>query len=320
MPPVHGQRGPLAIVGSCKLKPGLHSLGSSLGINLRRFWDNIKVYSFRMAQVESPIGNVEGVASPVACFSCPEVPPESPVIRAVGRAVGPGLGGPQPEIPVQVSRDRREVFRERRHSPASSLKGIDFSDLSDHTALYGFYRTTHSVVGVALVSELGSHLHLVGDPGQFPAFPCRMCQRLLAVDMLAHQHGLPGGMKVRVVWSAHHHRIDGLVHFIKHPAEVTVLPRFWKARPVLAGPLLVHVTHCHNILSRNLSEVASSLASDSDTGNVELVVRRGGTDPGRCSCPVSRSDGGGSSKEVTAIRSKHEDFYPVPHPGVNPPK
>ena len=273
-----------------------------------------------MAQAEGPVGNIEGVAAPVSCFTSAEVPPESPVVWAVGWAIGPCLCRPQPEIPDQLLGDRWKIGWDRRHPPASSLKRIDLRYLPDHAALDRLNRAAHPGIGVALVSKLGSYLHPAGDPCQFPAFPGGVRQGLLAVDMFSHQHGLPCRVKVRMIGSTNYHGVDGLLHLIEHPAEITVLPGLRKARPVLTGPLLVHVTDGHDILSSYPSEISSSLPSYPDAGYVKLIVWRGGTNPGRGPDPVARPKGGGGRKEMTPIRLMHVEFYPLLCNRVNPPK
>ena len=76
-----------------------------------------------------------------------------------------------------------------------------------------------------------------------------------------------------VIRSADHHRIDLLVHFRKHPAEILIplgpgilLQHLGRAR-------LVNITDRHDVLSGNPPGIAHSLAPHPDAGHIQFFVR-----------------------------------------------
>ena len=100
----------------------------------------------------------------------------------------------EPEIPVEVRRDRLRVLGHRHDSrrlrPDRPIRpDVDFAHRADGAGLDDFDRFAQAVLGRALVAHLRGDFHLGGHMAHFAGFGNRMRQRLLTIDGLALVHG-----------------------------------------------------------------------------------------------------------------------------------
>ena len=136
-----------------------------------------------------------------------------------------------------------------------------------------------------------------------------MGQRLLAIAVLTHQHRLPGRMEVRMVRRADDHRVDRLVHFVEHLAEVVILLSLFKALKVGAGPFLIHITNGHDILARHPIDIRPALTADPNTSNIQLFIRRLGLGLRASAKPETGPQGGRRFKHLATVQITHEWIF-----------
>jgi hypothetical protein len=121
--------------------------------------------------------------------------------------------------------------------------------------------------------------------------------------MFAALHGRDGGHGVRVVGGGDHHGIDLFVHLVQHPPEISERPGLGMFLEDVARPLLVHITQTDEVHTGagNVVEVTSSLAADTDAGDIQLAVGGvGERESGIGQEEQSRAGEGRSSKEAAA--------------------
>ena len=155
--------------------------------------------------------------------------------------------------------------------------------------------------------ELRGEAFLAGSLREPPHLLHLVGEWLLEINMLAAFHRPPSGMEVRVVGGADHDRIDLLLESVEHRAEVGELGRPGMLLVGLAGPHVVNVAECHDILATDPFEIRHALAAKADDGDVEFVGRAVGRRVTVAVCGKesgadgrSRRDGGGADGERTA--------------------
>src|ERR1039458_1907179 len=145
---------------------------------------------------------------------------------------------------------------------------------ADGAGPYILAEATRKLRGLALLPHLPGPFRLAGGLCQVPRFPHRMGKRLLAIDMLAALDGLHRRKGVVVIRSSDDDSVD-LLHLVEHLAVVGELLSLGILLEYVAGMVPVHIAQGDNILALQLAEIMGALSSDSDTGQVELLVRRG---------------------------------------------
>ena len=140
---------------------------------------------------------------------------------------------------------------------------------------------------MSLVAELGGDIHLLGDLRQLASFPHGMGKRFFAIDMLAHQHRLAGGMKVGVVRRADDDGINLLVQLIQHHAEILEFPSLVELFKTLARFGFIDVTHGDNVFAVDATDVCRPASADSNASDVQFFIRRGGTRGRRRTEPIA---------------------------------
>jgi hypothetical protein len=62
------------------------------------------------------------------------------------------------------------------------------------------------------------------------------------------------------------------MHRVEQLAIVAKLPGLWEVLECFAGPLLVHVARCNDVLTADLLQVLVPLAAAADDGEVQTLV------------------------------------------------
>ena len=130
--------------------------------------------------------------------------------------------------------------------------------------------------GVDQVAHLGDALVLLGRAHHGPAFLDAVCQRLLAVDVLAGLAGQDGGDPVPVVGRGDHDRVD--VFAVEHAAKIAVGLGRSAGRRLRAGEVgLVDVADGRDLDLWKLLECVEQTgahAADADKAQHDLLAGR----------------------------------------------
>ncbi len=188
----------------------------------------------------------------------------------------------QPEVPVQVLRNRLTAFRcghpLRPPGPlgraGTVAPDMNFLDGADRAVVDVFPIEPQAVAGVALVAHLRDDAGLFGNLGHAPRLENRMGHGLFAINVLAHLHGHDRRRRVDVVGGADDHRINVLVLLLEHLAKVPVDLGLRMLLDGRSGPVQVHVAQGHDILTRDALDITAAATANANAGDVEPVVGR----------------------------------------------
>jgi hypothetical protein len=160
--------------------------------------------------------------------------------------------------------------------------------------------------GVALDAHLRHDTRLLRDFGQPARFKHFMRQRFLAEHVLPRLHAGRGYRRMRVVRRGDENGIDVTLRS-EHLAIVFVAFRFWKSIERLGRVYVIDVAQGHDVLAREAAQVRAAHSADSDSGDVQLFVRR--LRPRRIQCSGRRDPGKRYTRQkVTTIDSASPDF------------
>ncbi len=93
---------------------------------------------------------------------------------------------------------------------------MNLFDVADGTGTDNFHGFAKSVFGRPLVAHLSDDASFFGDLLHGASFPNRPCQRLLAVDMLAHTHRFNGRCRMVMVRRADGHDVNFVTQAVQH--------------------------------------------------------------------------------------------------------
>ena len=163
---------------------------------------------------------------------------------------------------------------------------VKFERLADESGLDHLNRTPQAVAGAALVPHLGGDVFLGGHAAKLTGFEDGLRERLLAVDVLAQVHRRHGCGAVQVVRSGNRDRIDGLVHFREHLAEIDEFPGLGKLFRLFVEHAGIDIANGHDVAPAlcGFVHIAVTLSAHADAGYVDSAVE------------VLPADDGGESK------------------------
>ena len=109
---------------------------------------------------------------------------------------------------------------------------------------------------------------------QHSRFIHRPGKGLFAIDVFAALHCRQGGDGVSVVGGGDYHGLYLLVHLVQHPPKISEGLGLWMLLEDVARAFLVHVTQSDEVHTGagNVVEVASALAADTDTSDIQLAI------------------------------------------------
>src|SRR6266446_6901879 len=201
---------------------------------------------------------------------------------------------PQPQVPVQVIRNRDGLFGPIAVTPNPRRPDVNFADRPNGTGLDAFDHAPAVPVSVRLGTHLSSDLCLVSFASQEASFPNGMGKRLFAIDMLFQFECGQNGKSVSMVWGAHHHGVDVLAVVVQF-AEIEILSRFRVTLSCSVEISFVNVAQSHDVFAADFFQIVCAASANADDGQVELFV--GGPLPGgtlRRSVPAQRQRRGGN--------------------------
>ena len=105
-----------------------------------------------------------------------------------------------------------------------------------------------------------------------------MRQWLLHVYVLAERHGRTGRHGMDIVRCGHGTGVDIVLLLVQHLPIILVVTCLGESGPRRLGSTVIHVHQGHDIslgTLGKLQQVALTLATGTDTGDVQLVARRG---------------------------------------------
>ena len=159
-----------------------------------------------------------------------------------------------------------------------------FADGSDQSGLNDLDRLAQAVFGRALIAHLRGHLVLGGDLFHHAGFIDVVRQRLLTIDVLAHLHRHDAGRRMRVIRSAHGHRVDVLIHLLQHFAKIVVFLGVREFASLRLQMMVVDIAQGDDVaVIAGLVGVTVPFASHSDAGDVDFFVGRFAV--GQCKSP-----------------------------------
>ena len=187
------------------------------------------------------------MAAEIAHRAVAEIPPAIPPRpREIRRVIRPLRRGAEPEVPVQVRRDRHlllepvddlnavveavrlvELLGRRGvlQTPGAIRPDVDLVHRADHAGIENFLDRPPRRRGVALVAHLRGKLRIfrrrLADQARFPDV---VGERLLAIDVLAVRQRQIRGERVRVLRRGHHDRVE-VIRPVEHAAQVGELLR-----------------------------------------------------------------------------------------------
>ena len=143
-----------------------------------------------------------------------------------------------------------------------------------HTGLDDFHRAAQAGLCAALVAHLGGEFVFAGEIAHDAGFPDGLGERLLAVDVLAHAHCHDARHAMDVVRSRDRHRVDLLVHFLEHDAEILEFRRGGKVRGHLVERAVIHIAQGNDIqpAGRVFLPVTAALAAHADAAEADPAV------------------------------------------------
>jgi hypothetical protein len=129
---------------------------------------------------------------------------------------------------------------------------------------------------MTLVAELGHYFMFLGGPHQRSDFVDRVGKGFLTVKMfpmLDRGHASNG---VEMIRRGNYHRIDALVQFVKHFAEIPIALRVGEFVESAGGMTFIDIAQGNNVVAfGDRLQVAGALAANANAGNVDFVVGRG---------------------------------------------
>ena len=135
-----------------------------------------------------------------------------------------------------------------------------------------FTHPTDAVERVSLDAHLSHNFMFTCRFGECTCFGDCVTHRFLQEDVLAHFDRHHGGGKVHMVGGSDGNRVNLLIHFHEHHAEVLVLFCIGKLSENFIAPRLVHIAKRHNILRGDTSYIYAALSTDTDAGDVQLTT------------------------------------------------
>ena len=289
-----------------ELEADARGLGEGLRVNAR---GQFALDDVGIAELERAERHVDGVAGHVAQGAGAEIIPAAPLERVIDVLLeGPLAGRAEPEIPVQVRRDRVLPARAVQALGPDRAVGPDmqFERFADHARLDDFDGAAQAALGAALVAHLRRQVLLFGQLPHHARLADGLDQRLLAEAVFAHLHRPDRRHAVVMVRRGNGHRIDVLAHFIQHLAVIAVLLGWGNfsanCLAFLPSVLLVHVADGHDVAAalRGVAAVAVAFAAHADAGDVDAVI--GAQHPAH----IGEGEGGrargqrGAAEELTA--------------------
>ena len=241
-----------------------------------------------VAELERGEDGVEQVAAEVAHGAASEVDPVAPLegVIHIRRKLARGRAA-EPEVPIDAG---GHGGRGGRGGHAGILvtgvrmPGMHGEDLADTAGLDELHAGAVFLGGVDLIAHLGADLRLGGLQAELPGFPDGMCERLLAIDVLAEAHGGHGGQGMHVV-----RRRDG--DGIKAVAELGEhLPPVGEVRDPrvtfvdlgeASGVDIAQADEAGLGVRGALIDVGVAFAIHPDRGDLDLRVKVAGADDGR---------------------------------------
>ena len=194
----------------------------------------------------------------------------------VAVAVGSVLRWAKPNLPV-------ERFGHRLHHRTTLALRPDGAIGPDVNFLHGAElpsanlrgRFAHRIVGGELVAHLRGDVVFACQLAQPAGLPDGVCERLLAMDVLAHPHRLGGHHRVVVVGDAHRHRVDAVAELVEHVAVVGELVVDLVDLGHAVEERGVDVAEGEDLsMPRHILHVALALAADADATDLDLFERR----------------------------------------------
>ena len=221
---------------------------------------------------------VDDVAAEIgenAAAVIPEIPPVEREPVGIERASG---GGAEPEVIIAA----RRAESHRRASQAAAVGGHPdprLADLAQHARADDLDDPVVVFAGVDQVPHLGDAFIFFGRPHHGPAFLDAVCQRLLAVDVLAGLAGENGRNPMPVIGSRDDHGVDVLA--VEHAAKIasTSAGSATGRRPGAVEVGIVDVANRRDLDLRETFErvdQAGSHAADADEAQHDLLARRHG--------------------------------------------
>ena len=203
-----------------------------------------------------------------------ESPPCPPVRRQVTGVIRAFSGWSEPEVPGQGLGHRRLVCRPLLRSIAAIKPQVGFTDLANRAAPNQLDGATQAIFGAALVAHLGDDLVLERGLAHYSRFMHRAGEGLFTINMFAPLHRCHGGHGVRVVGRGDYHGIDLFVHLVQHPPKISEWFGLGMPLEDVARSFLVHVTQTNEVHTEagNVVKVRSSLAANTDAGDIQLIV------------------------------------------------
>ena len=268
----------------------------------------------RRGEFQRGENRIEDVAAEVAHRPAAKVLPVAPLERVIEiRLVGAHRRGADPQVPVQRRRHfsarRLGALREARIFVARiRLPRMHRLDFSDHAVVDQLHAGAVRLVAVDLVPHLRDHLRDLRLPAHLPHLPHRVCERLLAIHMLAHFHRRHRHGRVPVVGRRDRHRINLVAQFREHLAPVLIVRRAGEYIVHLVEAVRVHIAECDELRLRmrpRFRDVTQPLAHAADGDDLQIRVwTRTSHDCGK----RKRGCGCGRAVEKSAACDHGEDF------------
>src|SRR5262245_55311427 len=98
---------------------------------------------------------------------------------------------------------------------------MDFANRSDDSGSHQFHSSSNWFASMSLIAHLRLYFVVNSALRHQTGFVERMCQRFLAINVLAQRHGPQSRYGMYVVWCAYRHRIDAFF-VVEHDAEILV--------------------------------------------------------------------------------------------------
>jgi len=217
-------------------------------------------------------GQIAGVRAPHPDLPRAEFAPLRPAEPA--RVEWPLPGRPQPEVPLEVRRDRLLALgRLLLVGAAAGVPDVDFPDVAQDAIFDQLDAAPELPAGGALVAHLGGDLLLLRRLAHPARFVDAAGHRFLDEGVLAGLHRGHTGDGVGMVRRGDDDAVDLLLHLVEHLAEIVErgdVGVFPAGRLRLA---VVHVAEGHDVrLPGHHVRVPLAAAADADEGDVELRV------------------------------------------------
>ncbi len=170
--------------------------------------------------------------------------------------IGLLLDGTEPQVPVEMGRNRREGFVAFLAAESANDPDVHLADLPDRTAPDQFDHPAVVAAGMNLRPDLGHPPGFARQFGHHPRLGDGPGQRLFAVEMPPAAQGRDARHGVSVVRGGHHDGIEILL--VHQPPKVPVGLRIGKFLRHRGDAICVHVAESRDV--GDVLEVADAVA------------------------------------------------------------